>query len=180
MADLQIKIRQETESDYDTVFKVTKSAFADMPKSNNDEQNLVNRLRKSSAFIPALSLAALCEEKIVGHILLTKVLIRNRKNQTFSALTLAPVSVLPTYQKKGVGSALINKAHMIAKDLGYGSVILLGHASYYPRFGYKQCADYDIVIPFNSPPENCMIMELKENSLAGVSGKVEYPAAFFS
>lgn len=175
-----ISIRQERASDRAIVFELTRDAFEDMPKSNNDEHNLVDRLRRSPAFIPELSLVAIVDEKLVGHILITKVFIKNKLNEKFPSLTLAPVSVLTAHQKKGIGSALINKAHQIALDLGYGSIVLLGHADYYPRFGYMTCAEFDIVLPFDSPAENCMIIELIENSLDQVSGIVEYPDAFFS
>jgi len=174
-----ITIRQENKSDRAEVFGLIRDAFANMPKSNKEEQYLVDRLRRSPAFIPELSLVALIDKKLVGHILITKVSIKNKKGELFPSLTLAPVSVLPTYQKKGIGSALIRRAHKVALDLGYGSIVLLGHANYYPRFGYKTCADFDIALPFDSPAENCMVIELVENSLDQVSGIVEYPAAFF-
>jgi len=172
-------IRQELPHDIDAVFNVVKSAFANMPKSNHDEHNLVNRLRKSDAFIPEMSIIAENRGELVGHILLTKVNIIGNEGEVFPSLTLAPISVLPNFQQQGIGSDLIYNAHHVARDMGFGSVILLGHASYYPRFGYKKCTDFNIQLPFDSPPENCMVIELIEDALKGVSGRVEYPPAFF-
>ena len=117
--------------------------------SDHKEQFLVQRLRKSDAFIPELSLIAENENKIVGHILLTKLKIKNGQKK-FDSLALAPVSVLPEYQGNGIGGMLIKEAHKKAKELGYQSVILLGHEKYYPKFGYKQADKFGIELPFES------------------------------
>lgn len=139
---------------------------------------LVERLRQSDAFIPELSLVAIINEQIVGHIILTKIFIEN-KNSKFPSLALAPVSVLPEYQGQRIGSQLIKTAHEKAKTLGYQSIILLGHKTYYPRFGYRQTGDFGINLPFEAPKENCMAIELVENALQNVSGTVVYSNAFF-
>lgn len=145
--------------------------------SDHKEQFLVERLRKSSAFIPELSLVAEIGNKIVGHILLTKLKIKNDQNE-FDSLALAPVSVLQEYQGKGVGKMLIEQAHKEAKRLGYKSIVLLGHEKYYPRFGYQQADKFGIKLPFEVPKENCMVIELMEGGLNGVRGTVEYPKEF--
>ena len=115
---------------------------------------------------------------IVGHILLTKLIIQNR-NEIIESLALAPISVLPDYQKKGIGSALILEAHKIAKEMGFKSIILLGHKEYYPRFGYEPTSKYNIESPFNVPDENYMIKFLDNDSIREISGKVVYPKEFF-
>ncbi|MCZ7253247.1 GNAT family N-acetyltransferase, partial [Salmonella enterica] len=86
---------------------------------------------------------------------------------------LAPVSVKPAFQGKGIGAKLILESHAIAKKLGYKSIILLGHENYYPRFGYELTSKYNIEMPFDVPAENCMVISLTENGLDGVSGKVK-------
>lgn len=174
---MDIKIRQETPKDYKAVFKLIEEAFENEALSDHSEQFLVERLHKSDAFVPELSLVAEVEGKITGYILLTKLKIKNKKEE-FGSLALAPVAVLPKYQKKEIGGMLINKAHEIAKKLGYKSVILLGHEKYYPRFGYLPVDKFGIKLPFDAPKENCMAVELTENALSGVSGMVEYPKAF--
>jgi predicted N-acetyltransferase YhbS len=83
------------------------------------------------------------------------------------------------YQKQGIGKQLIIKAHEKARELGYQSVVLLGHQDYYPRFGYERASKYAITLPFEVPDENCMIIELISRGLQGVQGKVEYPLEFF-
>ena len=172
-----MNIRQERITDFKEVFSLIKEAFKDEQFSDHKEQLLVERLRKSEAFIPELSLVAEIDGKIVGHILITKLKIKNVMNE-FESLALAPVSVLPTYQKRGIGGKLIIEAHQKATDLGYKSIVLLGHENYYPRFGYKQASEYGIELPFEVPKENCMVIELVEDGLKGVSGTVEYPKEF--
>lgn len=171
-------IRQEKETDYNEVFLLTESAFRSLEISNHNEQFLVERLRKTDTFIPELSLVAIINDKIVGHILLTRLIIRTEKGE-IPSLSLAPVSVHPDFQKKGIGGMLINKAHSIAKKLGFKSIILVGHPDYYPRFGYRKASEFGISFPFDAPDNACMVVELVKNSLKYANGVVEYPKEFF-
>lgn len=170
-------IRQEESCDFDSVFDLIEKAFKDEKFSDHKEQFLVERLRKSKAFIPELSIVAEIEGKIVGHILVTKLKIKNTTSE-FKSLALAPVSVLPEFQGKEIGSKLIIESHKKAKELGYKSIVLLGHEKYYPKFGYKQADKYGIELPFEVPKENCMVIELVKEGLKGVNGIVEYPKEF--
>lgn len=174
---MDIKVRQENQADYNAVFELIEKAFKILPSSDHREQFLVQRLRKSTAFVPELSMVAELENKIVGHILLTKLKIKNGPYE-FDSLALAPVSVLPEYQRKGIGGMLIQEAHIRARELGFQSIVLLGHEKYYPKFGYKQADSFGIELPFDVPKVNCMAIELTENGLDGVSGTVEYPKEF--
>lgn len=174
---MKIILRQEETKDFKAVFNLIEKAFESEPMSNHQEQFLVERLRKSQAFIPELSIVAEINDQIVGHILLTQLKIKNGQ-QEFDSLALAPVSVLPEFQGKGIGGALIKEAHKKAKALGNQSIVLLGHEKYYPQFGYKPADQFGIKLPFEVPKENCMVIELVENGLAGISGVVEYPKAF--
>lgn len=170
-------IRQEESCDFDSVFDLIEKAFKDEKFSDHKEQFLVERLRNSKAFIPELSIVAEIEGKIVGHILVTKLKIKNTTSE-FKSLALAPVSVLPEFQGKEIGSKLIIESHKKAKELGYKSIVLLGHEKYYPKFGYKQADKYGIELPFEVPKENCMVIELVKEGLKGVNGIVEYPKEF--
>jgi len=174
---MEIAIRQEESKDFKAVFYLIEEAFKTEKLSDHKEQFLVERLRKSDAFIPELSLIAEIDNKIVGYILLTKLKIKNDSSE-FDSLALAPVSVHPDYQGIGIGGMLINKSHIIAKKLGHKSIILLGHEKYYPKFGYKQAHLFGIQLPFDVPKENCMAIELIENGLIGVNGIVKYPVEF--
>lgn len=175
---MEIILRQENKNDFESVFQLIEKAFEKEEYSDHKEQFLVERLRDSDAFIPELSIVAELDHKIVGHILFTKLKIKNDLN-SFESLALAPVSVLPEFQGKGIGSKLILYGHEIAKRLGYKSVILLGHQDYYPRFGYELCEKYNIKMPFDVPAENCMVIALTKDGLKDVNGEVVYPKAFF-
>lgn len=172
-----MNLRQETKNDYKAVFNLIKEAFKNEALSEHKEQFLVERLRKSDAFIPELSIVAEIDKKIVGYILTTKLKIKNESNE-FESLALAPVSVLPEFQGKGIGGKLIIESHKKAKELGHKSIVLLGHENYYPKFGYQQADTFGREFPFNVPKQNCMAVELIENGLKNVNGMVEYPKEF--
>ncbi|PSK89797.1 putative N-acetyltransferase YhbS [Taibaiella chishuiensis] len=175
---MEINIRQETAANYQAVSELIRQAFAEEVMSDHREQFLVERLRQTEAFVPELSLVAATGQQITGYILLTPIHISNGDTLTGS-LALAPVAVLPAFQGKGIGAALIQEAHRIARELGYSSIVLLGHETYYPRFGYERASTYNIRLPFEAPDENCMILALQPGVLDGVSGMVVYPEAFF-
>ena len=147
---MDFNIRQEQIKDYEAVHKVVELAFRDMEDSDHSEPFLVDQLRPPSSGLITiiLSLVAEVDEEIIGHILMTKVEIIS-ENKSVTSLGLAPVSVLPEYQNRGIGSALIREAHKRATELGYGSVVLLGHKDYYPRFGYKQAIELGIEFPLD-------------------------------
>ncbi|MHC1760163.1 MAG: GNAT family N-acetyltransferase [Negativicutes bacterium] len=174
---MEIVVRQETDEDYEIVYEAVKTAFFTAEHTNFDEQNLVVRLRKSAAFIPELSLVAVMDDKIVGHIMFTKMKIKNETKE-FESLVLAPVSVVPEMQDKGIGTKMIIEGHKIAQGLGYGSVILVGHPAYYPRFGYVPASRFGITASFDVPDEAFMVCELTANGLYGVAGVVHFPEEF--
>ncbi|WP_210367280.1 N-acetyltransferase [Bacillus sp. REN3] len=173
---MNLSIRQEQSEDYKLTEQVVKTAFETAEATDGDEHNLVARLRKSDAFIPELSLVATLDEKIIGHVLLTKIKIGD---QQADSLALAPVSVLPEHQGKGVGKSLISEAIKEARKLGHSSIIVLGHPDYYPKFGFRKANEWGIKAPFEVPDEVFMALELKDGALHQVSGVVEYSRAFF-
>jgi len=177
--NMEIKIRQEQENDYKVVYELIELAFRNMEESDHREHFLVERLRKSEAFIPELSLVAEKEGEIIGYILMTKVEIVSDV-KVMSSLALAPVAVLPKYQGQGVGGTLICEVHKRAVELGYGSAVLLGHKDYYPKFGYKKAIDLGIEFPFEVSYEYCMAVELLPNALKNVRGMVKYSKPFIN
>ncbi|WP_185114364.1 GNAT family N-acetyltransferase [Chryseobacterium artocarpi] len=173
-----IKIRKEEEKDYQQVFQLTEEAFREMEHSDHQEHFLVEKLRNSEAFIPELSLVAEDENgNIAGHILFTKLQIVN-DSESFESLALAPVSVKPEFQNQGIGGQLIHEGHRIARELGYQSVILIGHEKYYPKFGYEKTSNFGISFPFDIPEENGMAVELVMDGLKNRKGVVKYPKEF--
>lgn len=176
---MNIKIRQEKAGDLSVICDLIEKAFAGMKESDHREQYLVQRLHDEESFIPGLSLVAEADnDKVVGYILLTEIKIAS-DNNVVTSLAVAPLAVLPEYQRQGIGGMLLNEAHNRAAASGYESTILLGHADYYPRFGYRQASDFGILFPFDAPLECCLVCELKLGALNGISGMVHYPASFF-
>ena len=165
-------IRQEQPSDYNTVYQIVKSAFKNAEHSDGNEQELVVALRNSKAFVPELSLVAIYDGSIVGHILFTKVTVGGK-----IALALAPLSVLPTYQRQGIGLALMAEGHRIAQELGYEYSIVLGHPQYYPKAGYRPASLFGIKAPFEVPDDNFMAIKLKPTAEL-LNGIIEYDPAF--
>ena len=94
-------------------------------------------------------------------------------------MALAPVSIAPEHQKKGIGSLLIHTALKRAKEIGYESVIVLGHQDYYPKFGFKSASLWNIQAPFKVADEVFMACELTDKSLENVQGVVLYSKPFF-
>lgn len=175
---MEVTIRKSLPRDFETISHVVEQAFRDVEMSDQNEHILVGRLRVSDAYVPELSIVA--ENKsgqIVGHILVTKIRIVEGKNSEGS-LALAPVSVLPIFQNQGIGSRLIKAALEKARELGFQSVIVLGHPDYYPKFGFRKAADWGIHPPFDVPENVFMALELVAGSLDQVSGVVEYPEPF--
>lgn len=175
---MKISIRQENVTDHRIVFDLIEQAFRNELMSDKKEQFLVERLRNSDGFIPQLSLVAEVNHKVVGYILLSKISIET-KLKNYAALALAPVAVLPSFQQKGIARQLIEEAHRIAKELGYQSIILLGHEGYYPKFGYRPLNEFNITLPFEAPKENCMAIELVPTALKNIEGCAIYPKEFF-
>lgn len=167
-----LNIRQERLADYDAVYRVIKQAFANTEHTDGNEQNLVVELRKSKSFIPELSLVAVENDKIVGHILFTKAFVND-----VEVLALAPLSVLPEYQNKGIGLSLIKQGHMIAFRLGYGYSVVLGHSKYYPKAGYVPASRYGIKAPFDVSDENFMAVKLNDEA-ENIEGVIQYDGAF--
>ena len=177
---IDVIIREERQKDFEQINQVVKAAFKNVEQTDHTEHLLVERLRKSQAYIPALSLVAQTPQgEIVGHLLLSKAHIING-SQSFEVLALAPLSVAPAFQRNSIGSKLIEVAHQRAKKLGYAAIVLLGHKDYYPRFGYKKASLFGVSFPFNAPDDCCMVAELRKNALRGISGVVCYSQAFSS
>ena len=166
---MKINIRHETINDYRAIRHVNDLAFG-----QPNEGLLVEKLRLNSDFIDKLSIVADFDDRIIGHILFFPIKVKdNIKFHT--SLALAPMSVIPEFQNKGVGGQLITRGIEIALELGFKSVIVLGHKDYYPRFGFVPAGKWRIKAPFDLPEGVFMAMELEEGGLSDVSGVVEYP-----
>lgn len=165
-------IRAEEARDESVIYAVVQNAFASAEHADGNEHDLVNALRKGAAYIPRLSLVAEVDGTLVGHIMFTKAEVGDT-----AVLALAPLSVLPEYQRQGVGTSLIRAGHRMARELGYGYSVVLGSETYYPRMGYRPADTFGIRAPFDVPRENFMACQLLDNAPA-IRGTVRYAKEF--
>lgn len=166
-------LRQETNDDLPKIFAVNHLAF-----EQDGEARLVDALRgNDDAFVPELSIVAVLENEIVGHILFTKIQIIEGEAE-IESLALEPMAVLPEHQNHGIGEQLVQRGLNTARSLGYKSVTVLGHEYYYPRFGFVPTTIWNIRAPFDVPPNVFMGLELVEYALENVTGIVRYPKEF--
>jgi len=164
-------IRKESRDDFGCIHNIHRQAFG-----QDDEGELVERLRASDHFIPELSLVAEENGTIIGHILFLKITISG--HHEYGSLVLAPMAVLPMYQRQGIGGKLVGNGLNKAGELGFDAVIVVGHPEYYPRFGFEQASKWGITCPFEVPDEAFMAIELYGGSLAGTSGVARFPKEF--
>ena len=168
---MEIRIRQEVKEDHKRVYEINKRAFG-----QENESKLIEKIRKGPNFVPELSLVAEKDNEIVGHILFSKIKIVGESE--FETLALAPMAVIPKLQKQGIGGKLIKKGIEKAIELGFDSIIVLGHKDYYPKFGFQQASKWGIKSPFEVPDEAFMAIELTEKALESRAGVVQYPQEF--
>ncbi|MFN6482054.1 MULTISPECIES: N-acetyltransferase [unclassified Nostoc] len=165
-----INIRCETLADYTVIAEVNMLAFG-----QENEAKLVEKIRGSDRYISELSLVAEVENVVVGHILFSYIdLVGEERLQV---LSLAPLAVLPQFQRRGIGSALIKAGLEIAETKKEAIVIVLGHPEFYTRFGFKSSVVYGIESPFPVPEQFFMVKPLQSYQ-ENYKGKVLYPPAF--
>jgi putative acetyltransferase len=167
---MAMRVRLEEQQDFDAIRRVNFAAFG-----RQDEGRLVDALRTSGAII--CSLVAEEEGQIVGHVLFSPVTLYTDSDQLEGA-GLGPVAVLPAFQRQGVGEALIRAGLADCRDAGFGFAVVLGHPSYYPRFGFRPSRPLGIRWEHNAPEEAFMVMELRPGALSGLSGTVRYQPEF--
>src|SRR6185295_11664228 len=156
----EMVIRPESARDAKAIFAVVTAAFG-----QDGEARLVDALRGTQWWIPELSLVAEEDGEVVGHVLFSRVEVRDGE-VTRPALALAPVAVVPPRQSSGIGSRLIREGLARARDLGEAVVIVLGHATYYPRFGFVRAIPQGIRYPGPVNDASFMVAELVPGKLA--------------
>lgn len=166
---MNVLIRPEAQEDYSGVYAVNASAF-DTPA----EANLVEVLRREA--FPYISIVAEENGEIVGHILFSPVVLSGHAD--LKIMGLGPVAVAPARQGRGIGSALVKAGLERCKELGYGTVVVLGHTGYYPRFGFTPSVSYGIGCEYDVPAEVFMVIELVPGYLIGTEGIIKYHPAF--
>ena len=169
---MNVNIRPETTADYPAVRKVNLAAF-----DTATEADLADAMREAPEYVPELSLVAELDGKIVGHALFSEVTVVQERGE-LRALSLGPIAVLPDYQRRGIGSAMIEHGHRRGRELGYPFVVLIGHPWYYPRFGYVPAREHGLITIWDVSDPVFMVCELESGALEHAAGEIQYPEPF--
>jgi predicted N-acetyltransferase YhbS len=166
---MDIELRLEEENDFEIVEEITREAFWNVHLPGCDEHLLLHTLRKTREFIHELDFTAVYNGEIIGNIVYAKSKVIDMDSE-YTVLTFGPISVLPQYQNKGVGKALIEHTKLLAKEMGYKAIIIYGDPEYYKRFGFKPSKEYNITNRDGKYPAALMVLELYSNGLNGIKG----------
>jgi putative acetyltransferase len=164
-------IRPERRTDIPGIRAVNLAAFG-----TSVEADLVEALRQQAD--PIISLVAEDGGALVGHILFSPVTLI--AHPELRAIGLAPMAVVPARQRQGIGSALVHDGLRRCRTLGFGVAVVLGHAEYYPRFGFTPASHFDLRSEYDVPEEIFMVLEFEQGTLKGKSGTIRYHPAFAS
>lgn len=168
---MKILIRETIEKDFFQTENLTREAFWNIHIPGCDEHLVLHNLRNSKSYISELDIVAVFEDEIIGHIISTKAKIVDLQNNEHEVLCVGPLSVLPDFQKKGIGSKLMIESIRVAKDLGHCGMILFGYPDYYHRFGFRNAQEYGITTKDGENFEPFMALELQPDGFENVTGK---------
>jgi putative acetyltransferase len=164
------EIREEKAEDIAAIRNVNEQAFG-----QSQEADLVDALRRSCREI--LSLVAVVDGQIIGHLLLSPVAVETDKKRALG-MGLGPMAVLPGYQRQGVGTQLIQDGIKKLRDSGCPFMIVLGHPEYYPRFGFESASGHGIRSEWEVPEKAFLVLVLDGQKMKGVTGVAKYRLEF--
>ena len=168
---MKLRIQTTTEKDFPQTENLTREAFWNVYKPGCEEHLILHNIRNSACYITELDLVAVFEDKIIGHIISTKAKVIDSLNKEHEILCVGPLSVLPEFQKQGIGSELMNNSITIAKELGFSGMILFGNPEYYHRFGFRNAQVYSITTKDYQNFEPFMALELQNEVLTTINGR---------
>ncbi|MDE6618738.1 MAG: N-acetyltransferase [Clostridiales bacterium] len=174
---INVIIRNIKKEDLYEVECVAKKAFWNLNMPGCDEHYTIHRLWKNDAYIPELSMLAENDGKIIGAILYAKATIQTSSTE-LETLTFAPLCVDPCFQKQGIGKHLLKKSMEKARTLGFGSILIYGVPTYYPKYGFGTADKFGIQTPNGTNFDAFMGIELIKGSLSGVNGKFYEPSVY--
>jgi predicted N-acetyltransferase YhbS len=159
---MEVTLRKELEDDYRKVENVTREAFWNLYVPGCCEHYLVHIMRGHKDFIKDFDYIALDDIQIVGNIMYTKSEVINEKEETMETITFGPLSVLPAYQRKGIGSLLLKNTIQKAKERKYKAIIIYGSPKNYCKHGFKSAKDYNIGTMEGKYPYSLLVLELEK------------------
>ena len=168
---MEVNIQPATGKEFASTENITREAFWNIYRPGCVEHLILHNLRKSKSYILELDLVAVIDNEIVGHIISTKAKTVDSLNNEHEVLCVGPLSVIPEYQKKGIGSKLIDESIRIAKELSFSGMILFGNPEYYHRFGFVNAQEYSITTKEGQNFEPFMALELQNNGLKNSNGR---------
>lgn len=160
-------IRNETEEDYFIVEDNTRDAFWNLHAPGCDEHYLVHIMRKHEDFIPELDFIAELDGKVIGNVMYTKARLIDEMGKEKIVLTFGPLSILPEYQRRGIGKKLLDFSFNKALELGYDAIIIFGNPGNYVSCGFKSCKKYNVCLKNDVFPTAMLVKELKPNAFDG-------------
>lgn len=181
---MNILVRIEKIKDYHRVEEITREAFSYPGRIQRGgigspyEHWMVHELRKRDG-IKELSLVAEVDGQLIGHIICSNARIETPDRGIVHVLDFGPISVLPQYQRQGVGKALIASMIDNARSLGYGAIMFFGRPEYYPQFGFIEAAEYGVTDCYGKNYPAFMAMELTKEYLADVQGGKYYESDIY-
>lgn len=162
-------IRNEVPEDYREVEELTKKAFWNVNVPGCDEHYIAHILRGHDDFIPELDFVLTLDGKIIANIMYTKARLADKSGAEKEIVTFGPLSVLPEYQRRGYGKALLKHSLEKAAEMGFEAAVIFGNPENYVTAGFKSCKKYNVAIPDGTYPVALLVKELKEGALAGKS-----------
>ena len=163
-------VRPERSDDYGTIASVVTAAFG-----KTDEARMVEKIRASDGYVPELAFVAEVDGTVAAHTMLSYVTLEDRSHRL---LQLAPMAVRPDLQRQGIGSALVRAALGAADELGEPLVLVLGHAGYYPRFGFAPASRIGLHPPTAEIPDEVFMAVPLRAYDPEIRGRVVFPPAF--
>ena len=176
--NVSIHIRLETTADHRAVEELTREAFWGFTEPTCDEHYLAHILRERPSFVPELDFVAEADGMLIGNVMYSKAKVAAPDGDETEVLTFGPLSVLPSFWNKGVGSALMRHSIAEARRLGYKAIVFYGHPDYYPRFGFRNASVFGIATPDGKNRDALMAMPLFAGALDGVAGAFYEDEAF--
>lgn len=173
-----VHIRQERAADFRKVEELTREAFWDVNVPGCDEHFLVHLIRDAKEFIPELDLVAENDGEIVGNIIYAHSRVIAADGTVFPVLTFGPLSVLPDYQKKGIGRRLIRYSVDRAKEMGFPAILIYGDPAYYSKIGFEAAEKFNIRNGHGMFAAALQAYELYPGALQGISGRFEEGEAY--
>ena len=178
MSYINLTIRNEQKEDYRTVEQLVREAFWNLYVPGCNEHFILHNLRRSNDFVPELDFVAQREGQIVGQIVYTRGIIKREGAEDKEVIAFGPVSVLPVFRRRGIGSALITHTIALARDMAYPAICIYGDPRYYSRFGFRCAEKYDIKTADDKFAVALQVLELRQGALSNVFGRFIESAAF--